>query len=94
MCGIAGKIRLSGSPVTETEIIRMRDTLSHRGPDDAGLYLSPDHKVGLGSRRLAIVDRSERGHQPMSYQDRYYITYNGEVYNFPTLKAELEASGV
>lgn len=93
MCGIAGKIRLAGAPVTEAEIVRMRDALSHRGPDDAGLYLSPDHKVGLGSRRLAIVDLSERGHQPMSYQNRYCITYNGEVYNFPALKAELETAG-
>ena len=70
----------------------MRDVLHHRGPDDAGHYLAPG--IGLGSRRLAILDLSERGHMPMSTPDgRYWIAYNGEVYNYRELRSRLEARG-
>lgn len=93
MCGIAGKVRFAGPPVAEADVIRMRDTLAHRGPDDAGLYLSPDRRVGLGNRRLAILDLSPRGHQPMNYQNRYWITFNGEIYNFLDKKRKLEREG-
>src|SRR5207253_1816540 len=63
-----------------------------RGPDDVGLYL--DNHIGLGHRRLSIIDLSRAGHQPMSYADgRYWITYNGEVYNYRELRTELEGKG-
>lgn len=71
----------------------MRDVLVHRGPDDQGIYLSPNKAVGLGHRRLSIIDLSPAGHQPMSYQDRYWIVYNGELYNFQTLRSSLEKKG-
>jgi asparagine synthase (glutamine-hydrolysing) len=72
----------------------MRDTLIHRGPDDAGTFLSSDRTVGLGSRRLKIIDLSPAGHMPMTdASGRFSMTYNGEVYNFKELRAELEAKG-
>jgi len=68
-------------------------SLAHRGPDDDGIYLGPG--IGLGSRRLSILDLSERGHMPMMTPDgRYYIVYNGEIYNFQDLRADLEHRGV
>ena len=89
MCGIAGIYDTRGnSPVVERDLIRMRDTLSYRGPDSAGIYISQDRRVGFGHRRLAIIDLSEAGHQPMNYEDsrlktqEIWITYNGEIYNF------------
>jgi asparagine synthase (glutamine-hydrolysing) len=69
----------------------MRDQLRHRGPDDAGLTVS--HRVALGSRRLAILDLSERGHMPMSLGERYWIAYNGEVYNYRELREPLLRAG-
>jgi len=72
----------------------MRDSLTHRGPDDAGLYVSPDRKVALGNRRLAIIDLSPAGHQPLcNEQGTVWITYNGEVYNFQELYRQLVAKG-
>src|SRR5690606_14061582 len=68
-------------------------SLSHRGPDDQGTY--SDHMVGLGHRRLSIIDTSSAGHQPMSSEDgRYHIVYNGEIYNYKEIRAELEYLGV
>ena len=93
MCGIVGKIKLSSSSITEAEVKSMSDCLSHRGPDDAGIYLSKNGQVGLGHRRLSIIDTSSAGHQPMNYKNRYWITYNGELYNFAALKADLEQRG-
>jgi asparagine synthase (glutamine-hydrolysing) len=93
MCGICGIVsaRLSHVP-DQTLIERMRDTIVHRGPDGAGTHLGPG--VGLGHRRLSIVDVAH-GQQPMYSADgRYVIVYNGEVFNHPTLKPELEATGV
>ncbi len=93
MCGICGIVHRDASyTVSKRALLEMRDTLTHRGPDDAGQYLAPG--VGLGSRRLAILDLSPRGHMPMSTPDgRYWITYNGEVYNYRELRAGLEARG-
>jgi asparagine synthase (glutamine-hydrolysing) len=92
MCGIAGIVHLDGAPVAHPFIKRMTETLGHRGPDGEGQYV--EGSLGFGHRRLAIIDLSEAGHQPMmSGCGRYVITYNGEVYNFQELRAELEAKG-
>lgn len=93
MCGIAGKVSFNSKSVKETEIVRMTKAIQHRGPDDGGVYISPDHKVGLGNRRLAIIDLSPAGHMPMSYLDKYWITYNGEIYNFQFEKRKLQRLG-
>lgn len=92
MCGITGIINLNGSPVAVEQLQRMTDSLAHRGPDGAGIFT--DGNVGLGHRRLAIIDLSEAGRQPMSTEDgRLTLTYNGEIYNFRELRRELEAAG-
>ena len=89
MCGIAGII--SASQLEERDVRRLIDPLAHRGPDDQGVWLDADAGVGLGHRRLAIVDLSPAGHQPMTSADgRYVITYNAEIYNHSELRAELE----
>lgn len=93
MCGIAGKISLANKEISIKEIETMTDAIKHRGPDDGGAYLSPDKKVGLGHRRLAIIDLSPLGHQPMRYLDRYEIVFNGEIYNFQEKRAELLEEG-
>jgi len=93
MCGIAGKISLGSKIVSIPEIERMTDAIKHRGPDDGGAYLSPEKKVGLGHRRLAIIDLSPLGRQPMRYLDRYEIVFNGEIYNFQEKRAELLRGG-
>lgn len=95
MCGIAGVCHFKNSKrVDERTLIAMRDTLVHRGPDDAGTYFSSDRKVGLGTRRLKIIDLSEAGHMPMTDADGHvWITYNGEVYNFRELREELKKIG-
>jgi asparagine synthase (glutamine-hydrolysing) len=95
MCGIAGVIDYGeGPPVEEAALRRLRDAQRHRGPDDEGLWISADGRVGLAHRRLAIVDLSPLGHQPMASGDgRFRIVFNGEIYNFRALRAELEARG-
>jgi len=91
MCGIAGLFHLDGKSADSVQVARMRDALAHRGPDDSGLF--SDGPVALGFRRLSILDL-EGGHQPMASSDgRYQIVFNGEIYNHPELKAELESSG-
>jgi asparagine synthase (glutamine-hydrolysing) len=93
MCGISGLVNCGGREA----LARMTHVQSHRGPDDSGLWehRSPDGSyVGLGSRRLAILDLSADGHMPMANPDRsIFITYNGEVYNFADLRRELETKG-
>jgi asparagine synthase (glutamine-hydrolysing) len=92
MCGIAGLINLSGDAASPVVLKRMTDAIAHRGPDGEGQWI--EGPVGLGHRRLAILDLSPAGHQPMVSTDhRYVISYNGEIYNFRELKAELEAAG-
>ncbi|MCZ6782369.1 MAG: asparagine synthase (glutamine-hydrolyzing), partial [Proteobacteria bacterium] len=92
MCGICGIVDLSGPGPSEPDLLALRDDLAHRGPDDAGLHREPG--VGLGACRLAIQDLSARGHMPMPNEDEtLWITYNGEVYNFETLRAQLEERG-
>lgn len=92
MCGIAGIVNFTGRPVEHGQIKAMTDVLSHRGPDGEGQFL--DGALGLGHRRLAILDLTEAGHQPMQSTDhRYILTYNGEIYNFKELRQELEKLG-
>jgi asparagine synthase (glutamine-hydrolysing) len=94
MCGIAGKLYADSARMVDQALLeRMGAILAHRGPDDAGVHR--DGPMGLASRRLAIVDLSAAGHQPMASADgRFWITYNGEIYNFLLLRAELERAGV
>lgn len=92
MCGIAGVMRLDGDPVSGRTIQAMTDALIHRGPDDQGTWIG--RGVGLGHRRLAIIAPGPEGRQPMATADqRYVISYNGELYNFAELRVELESLG-
>lgn len=93
MCGITGKISFSNQPVKARDLERLTTALAHRGPDDAGTYLSPEKRVGLGHRRLSIIDISPLGHQPMSYANRYWIVFNGEIYNYAEQRELLENKG-
>ncbi len=97
MCGIAG-FRTFSAELAPDSLRRiasaMTAALVHRGPDDSDLWVDPDAGLALGHRRLSIIDLSAAGRQPMvSACGRYLITYNGEIYNFPALRAELEAHG-
>ncbi|MEO1428976.1 MAG: asparagine synthase (glutamine-hydrolyzing) [Cyanobacteria bacterium J06633_8] len=91
MCGIAGIIRTESDNYNlEPPIHSMRKALNHRGPDDSGIYISQNGQVTLAHTRLAILDLSSAGHQPMSVNDgRYYIVFNGEIYNFQELRENL-----
>lgn len=92
MCGIAGLLTLGRAD--SAVVRRMTDPIAHRGPDDQGVWIDPNSGVGLGHRRLSIVDLSPLGHQPMESADgRWVISYNGEIYNHTALRAELEAAG-
>lgn len=92
MCGIAG-IYSFNKPLVFEKIKTMTDVLAHRGPDGEGQWISPNNRIGLGHRRLSIIDLSEYGKQPMHYLDRYSITFNGEVYNYLELKETLLRQG-
>lgn len=92
MCGITGIFNLNGEPVSPVILRKMTDAIAHRGPDGEGFY--NDGFVGLGHRRLAIIDLSPAGHQPMVSRDQQVVlSYNGEIYNFQELRVELEARG-
>jgi asparagine synthase (glutamine-hydrolysing) len=92
MCGITGLIHIDGAPVSPVILQKMTDAIAHRGPDGEGQWI--EGNVGFGHRRLAIIDLSPAGHQPMISTDhRYVLTYNGEIYNHRELRAELEAAG-
>lgn len=93
MCGIAGILDLKENPAPENRIRAMVQSLKHRGPDDQGIWI--ERNVGFGHTRLAIIDLSPSGHQPMiSCSGRYAITYNGEIYNHRFLRKELEEAGI
>lgn len=92
MCGIAGGL---GATLVSTSLIaRMTDSLVHRGPDGEGVWSDREASIALGHRRLAVVDLSPRGRQPMtSANERHVLTYNGEIYNHLSMRAELDAGG-
>jgi asparagine synthase (glutamine-hydrolysing) len=93
MCGIVG-IFTQGAPVKETVLKKMRDSLVHRGPDDAGTFCSPDRMLGLAHRRLSIIDLSPGAHQPMlDPSGQIVIVFNGEIYNFKELRTDLTKMG-
>jgi asparagine synthase (glutamine-hydrolysing) len=93
MCGICG-LWQRNAPVDERTVRAMSDRQAHRGPDDWGIYRSPNSKLGLGFRRLAIIDLSPSGHQPMTNEDKsLWIVYNGETYNYLALRKELVRAG-
>src|SRR5215210_5186790 len=97
MCGINGILRLSEAapPIDRDELLRTRDAMTARGPDGCGAWVSADGRAALASRRLAILDLSEAGAQPMASEDgRFSIVINGEIYNFLELRRGLEAAGV
>lgn len=92
MCGIAGFYDLNGRPAAAAVVQKMTDAIAHRGPDGEGVWV--EGACGLGHRRLAIIDLSEGGRQPMTTSDgRFIITYNGELYNFNELRVELQGRG-
>jgi asparagine synthase (glutamine-hydrolysing) len=94
MCGIAGIWNFGGQPVPQSTIDRFTDSLAHRGPDGQGIWFDDTCGVAFGHCRLAILDLSDNGKQPMSYSnERYWITYNGEIYNFIELRRKLEKKG-
>ena len=94
MCGIAGIFNLDRQPASPLILKKMTNSIAHRGPDGSGHWYEDESGVGLGHRRLAIIDLSEAGKQPMQTSDgRYTITYNGEIYNYLTLRKQLEQKG-
>lgn len=93
MCGIAGIISMNPNHVSTERLKRMTDAVAHRGPDGEGFWINASNNVGFGHRRLAILDLSDAGQQPMHYLSRYTITYNGELYNYIELKEELQQKG-
>ena len=97
MCGIVGYIDVSyqsGSKELKLQILRMANEISHRGPDDTGVWVDEKEGIAFGHRRLSIRDLSPEGHQPMlSKSTRYVLIFNGEIYNFKELRAQLELQG-
>ena len=96
MCGICGAVTTNGSRLNESVLRRMTGVMAHRGPDGAGVHLKHGAgvSVGLGHRRLSIIDLTEAGRQPMSNEDgTIWLVFNGEIYNYPELRKELESRG-
>lgn len=96
MCGIVGAYAFGAhaSAIDDDLICRMRDTMSHRGPDGAGLWVDPERRIGFGHRRLSIIDLSATADQPMSNEDdTLWVTFNGEIYNHADIRAELQQIG-
>jgi asparagine synthase (glutamine-hydrolysing) len=101
MCGIAGIISPNPASITTRRLKKMADAIAHRGPDGEGCWINENNSVGFAHRRLSIIDLSETAAQPMHYSSRgfpasaqrYTITYNGEIYNFPEIKEQLVSKG-
>lgn len=93
MCGVTGLIHLNGNSVSPVILKKMTDSIAHRGPDGEGHWI--EENIGIGHRRLAIIDLSSAAHQPMiTNSGRYILSYNGEIYNYREIRAELEANGI
>lgn len=94
MCGIVGAFSFNDFPITEEYLTPMRDAMWHRGPDGAGIWINKEKNIGLGHRRLVIIDLSDAAAQPMASADqRFWITFNGEIYNHAALRRELQELG-
>src|SRR6516165_2782853 len=96
MCGLNGifAYHAAANKPGESELLRTREAMRARGPDGAGAWWSADQRCGLGHRRLTILDLSDRAAQPMISEDRQLaVVFNGEIYNYPQLRAELEGKG-
>ena len=94
MCGIVGVWQPHGGNIDQELLDRFTDSLAHRGPDGRGTIIDNEAGIGLGHRRLAILDLKYSGQQPMTYGNgRYWIVFNGEIYNFLELRSELESLG-
>jgi len=94
MCGIAGIYSFNGKPVDKNLLIKMRDTMIHRGPDGAGVWVSRDNKIALGHRRLSIIDLSGNAAQPMSNEEgNLWVSFNGEIYNHAEIRKDLGQIG-
>jgi asparagine synthase (glutamine-hydrolysing) len=94
MCGLVVVLAYGGDRVDAAELVRIRDAMVTRGPDGAGCWISPDRRIGLGHRRLSLLDLSEAGAQPMANQDgSLRVVFNGEIYNHEELRHSLEAHG-
>ncbi len=93
MCGISGKINFNKREVTRYQLQQMTSKIAHRGPDATGYFISQKKNIGFGHNRLAIIDLSKKGNQPMSYLDRYTIVFNGEIYNYKEEKEKLTKLG-
>ena len=93
MCGIAGLYNFNAEAQHLEVLKEFTDAMVHRGPDGSGYDLLNNERVGLGHRRLSILDLSEAGHQPFYYMDRYCMVYNGEIFNFNTIKSDLISKG-
>ena len=93
MCGIAGIISSETALVQQRSLKKMSDVLAHRGPDGEGLWINKKNTAGLSHRRLAIIDLTDAGAQPMHYADRYTIVYNGEIYNYKEIRSDLKQAG-
>jgi len=93
MCGISGYINLNGEEASYSIIKSMNDSISHRGPDGEGFWL--DKEIAIGHRRLSILDLTDAGKQPMlSHDNRFVISYNGEIYNFKEIREDLITQGI
>lgn len=93
MCGIAGLYNFESIPHSLEVLKEFTDSMTHRGPDGSGYDLMDNDRVGLGHRRLSILDLTEAGHQPFHYMDRYSMVYNGEIFNFNAIKTDLISKG-
>jgi asparagine synthase (glutamine-hydrolysing) len=95
MCGITGFLGFPKAAAAADVVRSMAAAIVYRGPDDEGYWIDPEQEIALGHRRLSVVDLSPNGHQPMLSADgRYVIAFNGEIYNFADIRAELEAAGL
>ena len=93
MCGIVGEIDFTGKSVLKSTIKKMTDIIKHRGPDGEGQWI--ENNIGLGHRRLAIIDKSSLGNQPMfSENKRWILSYNGELYNYKEIRKILKKKGI